>query len=355
LPTPDFSDLQALPAASVQCLDFGTGPVTTSLDSAQASCDLGRQSVRASVEASLPRILVANRTAAGATITVPAAVQVRSASSNVNSYRLADGTVRTDISTEADGIDILGLVKLGRVVATTQVVTHGRSKTAAVHYSPTVVGAVIAGQPYCQSDCSLTSLAAAINHALGGRAHVDFPTPDTHASGDGRLAFVQDDFYHHVEQVLFNELPDDTVTVPAMRITVNHDGSAPARTIVSLAALSSQEIYRIFASEVPSFGPPTPEPSGQPTLPPVPTPASGNTGSLTAGGEGPQVGGPPAIDSPAEALRAIARGLRIIFRSPGEILGIALLWALLAIPCYLAARRRLLLDLPRLQTIQGES
>jgi hypothetical protein len=43
-----------------------------------------------------------------------------------------------------------------------------------------------------------------------------------------------------------------------------------------------------------------------------------------------------------------------VLRHPSQVLGIACVWMLLALPAYLAARRRLLLELPRLRRVQED-
>jgi hypothetical protein len=336
------------PAIPLQCIDFGSAPTSRTADSASASCDLGGQRVRTSAAASPGRILV-NSPTVNAGNAVPDAVQVRSASTATEESRRGLGALAATVTSEADGISILGVVTIGRVAATVTTSAHGRSGSAAVSYARTISNVRVNGADVCGATCSLTTVVTAVNTALQGRAHIDFPAADQIATHDGRLAYLQDNQYHHVEQVLFNDVSADSVTSPAMSITVFSDGATGSREIVSLAALSAQTVYRIF-------------PAGSVQAPPpVVTPGSVHPG-LTEPGVLPRTLGKERLLAPGELTQApsvqppgsvggfLSRALHLGFRSPGQILGIAVIWMLLALPAYLAARRRLLVELPLLTT-----
>lgn len=348
------------PPIPVQCVDFAASPTTASAESESVSCDHNGQHVTAAATGEPGRILLNApcKPAPGTTTctptdlgkTVPNPVSVKSASSTVDVVRHGNGPMTTTITSEADGIDIMGVVRIGRVTAKATLTAHGRSGTAKVEYTRTITGLIVNGTTVCTTDCPLTTVAAAIKTALGGRGHVDLPNATIIQAPNGRLAFVQDNPYHHVEQVLFDNVSDDNVLFPVMSITVYLDESTASREHVNLAAIGGQEIYRIFrpGSYVSGGGP--------------------DKGNLVSVGGRLAGAGAVAANSPFVAAPnneqpqgtptgiagVISRAMHLGLRSPGDIAGVAILWMLLAVPAYLAARRRLLLDLPRL-TPKGNS
>ncbi|MDT7571113.1 MAG: hypothetical protein QOE05_1287, partial [Actinomycetota bacterium] len=333
------------------CADFGAGTQEGGVDTVAVTCDLATSHVAAAAEFSPPRAVL---TKAGQPGTVPAGVVVRSAKVGTDVKRATDGTSTTTIEAEANGVDVLGVVRIGRVTASLTAAVHGRPGSAKLDYKRTVTGVTVNGADVCGSACSVDQVADAVNRALGGRAVVEFPDGDAYASKKGVVARLTDDRYRHVERVLLDDQPDDNVLLPAMQVTVFTDGTMASRQIVSLAAMSTQAIYRNYRVGSPQDPfPKPPLPTGGTTVTVPGTPGRPGTDVITDGPVPPaptptvaplaQGGGPGGL------LGAIGRGVRVAFRSPGTVAGIALMWSLLAVPVYLAARRRLLLDLPRLR------
>ncbi len=364
------------PPVPVQCTDFGSSPAKASAESESVACDHSGQHVTGNATAEVGRVLLAAPcapnpgnpctttlclpnpdptkpcTPVNPAQTVPDPVSVKSATVTVDVSRANIGPMVTTLTSEADGIDIMGIVQIGHVTATATIVAHGRSGSASVKYTPEITGLVVAGKTVCTSDCPLSTVASAINTALGGRGNVQFPKATIIQAATGRLALLQDNPYHHVEQTLFNDLSDDDVLSPVMSITMYLDESTNSREIVNVAGLGGQEIYQIFRLGSFLQGP---GPVSQGNLVSV--------GGRLAGA-GAVVANTPFVAAPSDkqpqapsggGIGAIlSRAMHLGLRSPGDILGVAILWMLLAVPAYLAARRRLLLDLPRL-TPKGNS
>jgi hypothetical protein len=343
----DADTQQHLSVAPRTCSDFGGTPKTDEAGGAVAACDLAKETARGEASYAVPRTYV------GA---APAPVQLGAASSSVTLTRAARrGALTSTLTAEATGVDILGTVRIGRVTATAVATAHGRPGTAKVTYTRSVAGVVVNGTTVCAADCPLDQVAAAVNTALGGRALVEFPERDAYAARNGAYARLADAPYRHVERVLFDEVADDAFLLPAMEVTVYADGTTASRHVVSLAALSTQATYRIY--RLGTFGLPfVPPPHGTAPVPraAVRAPATAPV-TVTASAPATAPGGPVVAqraggnDGGGGLLGAIANGLHVAWRSPRQVLGVALMWSLLAVPVYLAARRRLLLDLPRLR------
>jgi hypothetical protein len=341
------------PAPPATCQDLGDQPAKATGDNTAVQCDTAKQSASSDSAASPPRMLLAAR----ADDPAPAAVQVRHATSHATTERRADGTTVATATATAYGIDIFGVVQIGEVTATATTETHGQPGTAKATYVRTVQDVTINGQKQCQAACKLSDIAPQINDALAGRATIEFADPAKVrlASPGGVTARVAIDQYQHAEDQLVNDEPADSVITPAMTITTYADGTIAERQINRLALVSISQHYRIVNvdSDIPI-------PPGD-FIPPPPTPPTGGT-TFTPGHPvtitTPGSTTPPAVatggDTPQGILGGIINGLRVVFRSPGQMLGIACVWMLLALPAYLAARRRLLLELPRLRRLQED-
>jgi Tfp pilus assembly protein FimT len=349
-------DVQPAPfAAPALCADLGYSPTIAADDSATVSCDVTKQLASAEVEAQPARILM---TRAGHPDAVPAPVQVKDADASVDVHRDGPlGKVVTTLRSEADGIDILGAVQIGRVVAKAVVTTHGRPGTAATSYERSVSGLVVNGVEVCDTTCSTAQVHAVVDEVFGGRVRVAFPEPERYAAPNGTVARLTDNRYRHVERTQFDDVPEDSVLTPAMEVVVYLDGTSTSRLVVSLASVSGQQRYRIYRLG-PDATPPPPLPSALPTAvrPPVLDPEDPLGGGSVPTLTDPLVKHPLAAPpTPADLVRRLRDGLKVVMRSPGQLAGVVALWTLLALPVYLSARRRLLLDLPFLRRSLEES
>ena len=337
-------------AAPALCSDFGTSPTTKpiTVPAAQVSCDLTRQ--RTHGTASYDGDEAVLLTTQGSTSPVPAPVQVGASNADVTIERSADrGPLRTTLRATAENISILGVAKLARVTSTVSVSTNGRTGTAvATRPAVTLSGVEVGGSPVCGSSCSTAEVAAAINKALDGRGWVEFPTALVLRSRHGSTVRVSQDPWYHAERVLDYDAADDDFALPAMTVVVDLDRAAKSRLVVDLAAVSTDASYRIFALD--KF---TGEAPGAPSAPGgavlLPHAAGAVDAAPATAGSTDQRALAAAQQEPQEgALAALAHGLRLALRSPAAALPLLLIWALLALPEYLAARRRLLLELPML-------
>jgi hypothetical protein len=340
-------------ARLVSCNDFGAGKTKDSDDNASVTCDLTANTVDGSVTSSPPRVLVSAAQGAPA---LPAAVQVKSASAHLTMRRLASGATQTTITAESDGVDILGAVTIGRIVATAVTTTHGHPGTAHTDYKVTFSDVAAGGQQVCAASCSAGLVKDRVNDALAGRAQADFPGASKVQSDGGTTASIEVNQYQHVEDTLFADEPDSSVVTPAMIVTVFADGIASSRQITRLAAVSVNQNYRIYRLSTTPGSIPSEPPTFVPGKPGTPGTLGGTTttGTTTSGGKPTAQGGTDSSGIPG-VLGSVISGLRVVFRQPGQILGIACVWMLLALPAYLAARRRLLLELPRLRRVQEDA
>jgi hypothetical protein len=138
-----------------------------------------------------------------------------------------NGPLDATVTATAENVSILGLVSLAKVSSTVSIGTHGRTGTAvAAAPAVTVSGAEIDGKPVCDTPCPTDALQSALNTALAGRAHVEFPPAGVTRSKHGSSVAVAQDPWYHAERVLDYDKADDDYAVPAMTIVVYLDRSA---------------------------------------------------------------------------------------------------------------------------------
>lgn len=337
-------------ATAVACADFGYTPKQEPGDGVAAHCDLGQQIAEGSAVEEPPRVLV-SAPGVGHPELVPAMVQVRHTSASASTKRTGLGPLASTARAEADGIDLLGVVQIGRVVATATTTVHGRTGTAATTYTRSISDVVVNGTPLCAGDCSFAQVQQAVNETFGGRVRIELPDPARRANADGTVAWVEDDAFRHVDRMTVDDVPFADVTVPAMEVVAYQDGLSPSRLVVSLAAISAHNGYSITRAEEPAPVPTVAPSTVAVQVPHTDTVASPPAPVPTAKQE---VGTPVPVAGPANPVAVLRDGLRVVFRSPRRVAAIAAVWALLAVPVYLAARRRLLLEQPYLRrSVEG--
>jgi hypothetical protein len=348
-----YGEVNQDPAVPALCVDQAGTPAKASTDDASVSCDLTKQLVTGSASSSVPRMLVQKGTASP----LPAPVQVRSATADTRTERLPNGRTRTTLTAASYGIDLLGVARIGSIVATVQTDTGGRPGTAHTTYTRTMKDVTIGTTTLCQLTCNVDLVRERLNDVLAGRASIQFPTPTIVQGKHGATADVTVDKFQHIEDVKFNDEDEDNLVTPAAIVTAYTDGTAPSRLQTMLASVAVTQVYEIFrvAGDTGGDGGGGGGSStGNPSLGTPGTPGTPGT-TRTVGGITPN-GTPPATgNAPTQGLLGgIINGLRVVFRSPGQIAGIACVWMLLALPAYLSARRRLLLELPRLRRVQED-
>jgi hypothetical protein len=335
-------------APPASCSDFGSSPTKKPIVSltAEVLCDAQQQ--RASATASYTSEGAVFVTGTGTSAPVAAPVQVGRSTASVTTQRLPNrGPLTTTATATAENVTILGVVRLGKVTSTVTVATNGRHGTNVVKGPRlTVTGVEVNGTDVCGDSCSVKQVADAVNTALSGHGRVSFPAAMVSRSPHGTTASVGQDPWYHAERVLDYDKADDDFVVPAMTIVMNLDGKAKSRLVVDLAGLAANGSYRIYALDKFTGGPPSAVgPGGSVLLPHVAAPAGAPQG--TGGTSLPPSAA--AASSPQQGIIGrIANGVRLSLRSPAAALPLLLIWALLGLPEYLAARRRLLLELPML-------
>ncbi|MCU1591851.1 MAG: hypothetical protein JWP11_3107 [Frankiales bacterium] len=332
------------------CADFGTSPSRQPVASLTASvtCDFGKEQTHAAARYTGNDAVL--MTTKGIDSPVVAPVQVGRSSAEVLSQRLPHrGALRTTVTATAENVSVLGMVTFGKVSATAAVATNGRRGTGlATAPAVQVSGVQINGAPVCGPVCSTAAVADAANKALGGRAYISFPQAQVTRSRGGSTVSVTQDSWYHAERVLDFDKADNDYAVPAMSITVYLDGTAKSRLVVDLAAVSASASYRIYALDKFTGGAPTASGGTGPSLVTAGRTSTLPGGLQPVGSAGSHVLSAPAASADAGLVSGLGRALRLGLRSPAAALPLLFIWALLGLPEYLAARRRLLLELPML-------
>lgn len=329
------------PYEAAHCADFSGEAAPDETDGATVECDLANRQVSAEA--------TSMGSQAGGAETGP---------SSVHGAIVLDpdrGMVAR-VTASAEGLSFLdGLLTIGRVTATTEAVAHGRPGTAATSFERTLHDVSVAGQPLCTGPCDPEVVAAAVNSRFPGRLRLDFPEPDEQlaaGSPGGYLAISRRIEAEQVQAVQFDEQAADRLEVPGMVVTVYSDNTRPGRTIYEFAGTEAEARYGIFLLAQP--GPDIPnEPQPGPEAPPAPGDVvrddpfapPGETAQLrvdVATSEEP----PPAppVAAPDDLIREVTERVRgLLVNGPDTALPVFAVWALLFVPVYLSARRRMML------------
>ena len=305
-----------------------------------------------------------------ASLGLPISVHDTSASASV-SRTSAQGSVASAVST-AHGINIAGLVQIGRLQVTATVSAHGRPGTAHTTYDCEVSGlnlTPIPGLPAPSVPQGTMTCAQAqgyvdqlqINSTFTGRLSIEFPTAYDNASTAplqgygvvrqatprGYLAQVQKSPLNQIQDSILTSAQD--VEEPALVITEIVDTTQERnRLVATFGGVATTATYGIFPLNQDFSGP-----------------DSGGAGGLVGGGPdtgvvAPAPGGTEPGNAPAAppsqrnvaahpptgigaVAQAIVDGFRFLAQHPGLIPALVAVWLLFAAPGYLLARRRTLL------------
>lgn len=358
---------QQWPADVVQCSDLGGGKKVSSEQSgagtAHVSCDLGGTAVTSSGQYTS---------------------QTNQYQGTVSTVRDADKGELTTSTASAQNITIPipgGTPLLVRQVdasATTQ--AHGRPGTASASYARKIQG--FESPSYsCDTSCDPQQVATAITQSLtsaGLLAYALAPTPDRtyfpNGTPGGYQAVVAKDKGLRVSEAAVNDDPTDTVAGLEI-VYVNDNGQGRSRQIVQFAAVHAESHYGITL--LPAALAATGGTSAAPTRA-ARGPAGGSASVSIHGVDVPQgatadttviettPGAPSVISSPVRpstrsaapppslapapgASTAPARSgplgslWQLLIADPKRAAALAVLWAVLLSPVYLAIRRRALL------------
>lgn len=283
------------------------------------------------------------------------AVRVGKASTHVTIERPTTGGVRSTVVSLAQDINIAGVIHIAEVRSEATSFSNGRPSTAPLSsHKVTMRGVVIDTRPVCGDQCRIPDVIAALNTAAGGQAQFRM------ASGlDERLlkgtpkgastAVQKSEARQSSDLALVG---DFTTDVPGLEMIVYNDNRnyGRARQVYQFAGVSSVATYNIvLAPTGAGFGELTDEENGYDDLD-VPEGAQpdglgdellGLDGEVAAsdGGDGESQGFFGAV---SDAIRRLARGIRLFLTSPRRALLLFTAWALFALPAALSRRRRLL-------------
>lgn len=282
------------------------------------------------------------------------AVTVGRAETSTEIARDSKGIVSTVIS-EAQDVDIAGVIQFGRIKATAVSRSNGRpSEKPMSTYNVLVEGVRIDGQAVCTNNCELKQVMVALNTAAAGR--VEFRS----ASGlderllkgtpKGALTAVQKATTRQAsDQALVG---DSTTEVAGIEMTIYNDNThfGRARQIFQFAGVSTAATYNIvrlpngagFDDELGggdggTFDEGMFSPAGSDGGAFLPGVSSLTGGQTVASVDDDGKGGPLR-----RALAALGRGIRMFFANPRHSLLLLTAWALFSLPAVLSRRRRLL-------------
>jgi hypothetical protein len=320
------------PYAKAACGDFGGSPKEMAVSGSAVQCNA--EGAITTVSSSSPGVqlggLSIGTTTTDATLT-------RDARGSVATITSIARNVAVEL---VDGSSL----RIGSVASSTTVSAHGRSGTAAALAPRTAIENVVVTRPgqesqeLCSQQCDLGELARTINSAFTSLLRVDFPTPDVLASPGGYQAVVRRDNAEHVEDIFLNGQPVDRVDVPAVVLTLSSDSKQPSRLLVEFAGVHADARYGIYSTgDALDLGPMAPlSPSGfLGGIVPIPvdhTVVKYSPGTVTT---------KTARGAIRRIVETVARAIKLL--TTGDPRRLFVLWTMLLLPIYLAARRSVLL------------
>lgn len=282
-------------------------------------------------------------------------IAVGKARAETSIKKTAQGVVSESTSVARD-IDIAGVIKIDEVKSVATSLANGRpgKKDLSTHQI-SISGLEIAGQTVCPKTCSdIASAVAELNRAGAGRAQFRAGSGIDESlrkgTPKGALTAVQKSTERQAsDQALVG---DFTTEVPGLEMIVFNDNTewGRARQLYQFAGVATVAGYTIALDssggdgfsddDLPGDLGPLGEGSADGTA------AAFGEGSLDSGGTAElagtsaeeEAGGNPVV----QALRALARGIRLFLTNPRHALLLFTAWALFALPPVLSRRRRLL-------------
>lgn len=321
----------ASPFGPAECHDDGSKPDAPSAaaGTAGASCDGAAGSVLASANA--------------LGLHGPSGVDVSVGSVGSFGSVLRDparGTVARATATAQD-VSLFGRVHIASVRSDAEAWARGRPGTAGATYTRALSGVRIDadgdGTPeFSCSVCDFTTAVAAINGAIAGFGAVELPAPDGASypggSPGGYQAVVERERVGALAARALND--DDTTEVAALQVVMYADGRAGrTRGVLQLAAVQAEAHYGIFLipTDLGALAPP-PE-----NLLPAVDGAQRQPAPLHSATAPEPVKPRSVFQSIVEHIRD---GWRVGFSHATDGILLGTLWSFLALPLFLALRRR---------------
>lgn len=359
----------------------GDKSMTTKNTGANVMCDPEKYVAAASADTSDP-------------VEIPGLVRIVGAGSSVISeVDKKTGVLTTTTKSWAKAVSLAdGEIEIDNAVSEAVAQAGGQPGSAMATYRRTVGQLLINGQVIC-TPCDPAQVANAINaHPLTTptvRASVPMPAgapegsdsqlyeiPGTPGGAQAEVARAAD---LQLEDQAVNEQSPYDREVSALRLEVENDGLRHLNVVIDLAAPQAFSRLQILGADA-AVGEETttttqPEEVAPTTLPPAPPEAQPAAAAEVV----PEPAGPPpaapgfstalvsytptAPPSVPEVMTSepnfeaappqpvlpgplgrVESGLRAAFASPSKFLALFLIWSVMAIPVYLASRRRLVLD-----------
>jgi hypothetical protein len=325
------------PYAAAACADFGGGEEERSVPGATTRCDTGRGRVEVRAD---------HDNAASA----PEAVSAGGSSSSATLARARSGGLRVAVAAEARDVSVGGVVRFGRIASESVTQAGGRPGTAVASYVRRFENVSMPGYQ-CGLECDEAEVVARMNTLLGARFRAELPAARVAATPRGAQADASREPWQHRQDVVLNDQAESEQQVAALRVTYLNDNAQRSRVVFEFGATDATAGYRLFALGAEgggldsvfagsTFGSGDGDGDGMPGAASFGVPSLGGGGGPVAGAPTERWGG-----DGGGLLRRLGRGLAIALLGRDHTVLNALLWALLATPVFLVARRRYLLRL----------
>ena len=273
-------------------------------------------------------------------------------------------TVRTDPmhglvaeATAAVGritVESIGLV-LEDLTASATSVARGRPGTARGTYMRSLGRASLGGVELCEGNCDIEAVVDAINNFPTENVRASLPAMDAglaNGTPKGAAAAIVRDRYEQLNDEVLNRLSPDDQQVPALRLMIGEDAYQHAFFVIDFAAPEVATLRSLspcaFCDRESDVAPVLPVDSAF-------SGASGGTDQVLQSfiSPTPILPNPPPPNRPKgivrvlrpvqEGLQQLAAGLSAVLTDPGKLPMVVAVWSVMAIPIYLASRRKLLI------------
>jgi hypothetical protein len=327
---------QKWPYEFATCVDFGAGESEATRNGATVTCDQDRHLAEA----------VANHESSGGG---EETVAVGGAGGVTTLTRKRGQPLKVVARAEARDVDIAGVVHFGRIRSESVAEAGGRPGTAKASYTRAFEEVTMPGFS-CSTECDEQQVVDHMNALLGIKLRAELPAAQVLATPKGARADASREPWQHQQDIVINDQAESEVQVPALRLTFLNDNAQRSRLVFEFGATDATAEFRLFSLGAGSDGL-GPTFAGSAFGDPEASGGSSFDAGVVAGFGAGALGSAEAIDAsrpssgPGGLLRRLGRGLALALLGRDHTVLNALLWALLATPVFLSARRRYLLRL----------